>query len=174
MFFKLFKRKVSRDFFIKTFPGPRTLAHKVFLVIICGLICILIDILLVSDGKGLDQPACQEEWKKCRRKRRIVMRMWCIYMCAHMSCSSIMLFTCTLVRSPPDSMEGIRCETRPVEINSMILDWTWQQNAFSESEARKRLSLSLEQGHEGSICEVLQEDGSSSMHSNYYVFLLYL
>jgi hypothetical protein len=28
----------------------------------------------VSDMKGLDQPACQEEWKMCR-KRRIVMPM---------------------------------------------------------------------------------------------------
>jgi hypothetical protein len=27
----------------------------------------------VSDGKGWDQPACQEEWKTCRKKRRIVM-----------------------------------------------------------------------------------------------------
>jgi hypothetical protein len=24
--------------------------------------------LLVSDGKGLGQPACQEEWKKCKRE----------------------------------------------------------------------------------------------------------
>ncbi len=58
---------------------------------------------LVSDRKGLNQPACQEEWKKCRGKRRIVMPMWCIYMCAHMSCSVVMLFSCTLVRSHPDS-----------------------------------------------------------------------
>jgi hypothetical protein len=36
-------------------------------------------ILLVSDGKGWDQPACQEEWKTCRKKRRIVMPMWCTY-----------------------------------------------------------------------------------------------
>jgi hypothetical protein len=62
---------------------------------------------LVSDGKGLNQPACQEEWKKCRRKRRIVMSMWCIYMCAHMSCGVIMFFTCTLVRSHPDSRKAL-------------------------------------------------------------------
>jgi hypothetical protein len=29
----------------------------------------------VSDGKGLGQPACQGEWKKCRKKRRTVMPM---------------------------------------------------------------------------------------------------
>jgi hypothetical protein len=29
----------------------------------------------VSDGKGQDQPACQEDWKICRKKRRIVMLM---------------------------------------------------------------------------------------------------
>jgi hypothetical protein len=36
---------------------------------------IIIDMVSVSDRKGLNQPACQEEWKKCRRKRRIVMLM---------------------------------------------------------------------------------------------------
>jgi hypothetical protein len=33
------------------------------------------------------------------------------------------------------------------------------------------LSLSLERGHEGCICEVLQEDCCSSMNSNYYALL---
>jgi hypothetical protein len=27
----------------------------------------------VSDEMGRGQPACQEEWKMCRKKRRIVM-----------------------------------------------------------------------------------------------------
>jgi hypothetical protein len=36
----------------------------------------------------------------------------------------------------------------------------------SEGEARKGLSLSLEQGHEGRIRDVLQEDRCSSMYSN--------
>jgi hypothetical protein len=31
--------------------------------------------LIVSDRKGRDQPSCQEEWKMCRKKRRIVMPM---------------------------------------------------------------------------------------------------
>jgi hypothetical protein len=31
--------------------------------------------IYVSDGKGWDQPACQEEWKICRKERRIVMPM---------------------------------------------------------------------------------------------------
>jgi hypothetical protein len=31
------------------------------------------------------------------------------------------------------------------------------------------LGLSLERGHEGRIREVLQENGCSSMYSNYYV-----
>ncbi len=38
--------------------------------------------------------------------------MWCIYMCPCVSCRVVMLFTCTLVRSHPDSKEGIRCEIR--------------------------------------------------------------
>jgi hypothetical protein len=31
--------------------------------------------VLVSDRKGQGQPACQGEWKMCRKKRRIVMPM---------------------------------------------------------------------------------------------------
>jgi hypothetical protein len=27
----------------------------------------ILTVLTVSDEKGLDQPACQEEWKKCKR-----------------------------------------------------------------------------------------------------------
>jgi hypothetical protein len=32
-------------------------------------------VIVVSDRKGLNQPACQEEWKKCRKKRRTEMPM---------------------------------------------------------------------------------------------------
>jgi hypothetical protein len=31
--------------------------------------------ITVSDGKDQGQPACQEEWNMCRKKRRIVMPM---------------------------------------------------------------------------------------------------
>jgi hypothetical protein len=75
-----------------------------------------------------------------------------------------MLFTCTLVRSCPDSNEGVRCETRSVGTNSKILEETWQQEIHSERETRRRLSLSLDRGHEGRIHKVLQEDGCSSMY----------
>jgi hypothetical protein len=70
------------------------------------------------------------------------------------------------VRSHPDSKEGVRSETRSIEINSKILDWTWQQDACPEREARRKLSLSLEQGREGHIREVLQEDGCSSIYKS--------
>jgi hypothetical protein len=81
-------------------------------------------------------------------------------------CNIIMLFTCTLVRSHPDSKEGVRCETPPTEINSKILGRVWQQDACSERGTRRRLSLSLQRGHERHIREVLQEDGSSSMYKS--------
>ncbi len=74
-----------------------------------------------------------------------------------MSCNVVMLFTCTLVRSHPDSKESIRCETRPIEINSKILGWAWQQDACSGRETRRRFSLSLQHGHEGHFREVLQK-----------------
>jgi hypothetical protein len=58
----------------------------------------------------------------------------------------------------------------------MILGWAWQQDACSKGEARMRLSLSPERGHEGRIHEVLQEghirevlqeDRCSSIYSKY-------
>ncbi len=63
----------------------------------------LIGTPVASDAMGRGQPGCQEEWKMCRKKRKIVMPMWCIYMCAHMLCRVVVMFTCTLVRSHPDS-----------------------------------------------------------------------
>ncbi len=30
---------------------------------------------IVSDGKSQDQPTCQEDWKMCKKGRRIVMPM---------------------------------------------------------------------------------------------------
>ncbi len=92
-------------------------------------------------------------------------------MCPCVSCNIVMLFTCTLVRSHPDNKEGVRCETRFVEMNSKILGWTGQQDACSEKEARRRLNLSLERGHEGRICEVLQEDDCSCMYKS-WLFVL--
>ncbi len=95
------------------------------------------------------------------------MPMWCRYIFTFVSCNVVMLFTCTLVRSRADSKEGVRCETRPSEINSKILGWAWQQDACLERKTRRRLSLSLQQGHEGYIREVLQEDGCSSMYNSW-------
>ncbi len=43
------------------------------------------------------------------------MPMWCRYICTCVSCNVVMLFTCTLVRSHPDSKEGVRCETQPCD-----------------------------------------------------------
>jgi hypothetical protein len=42
--------------------------------------------------------------------------------CPCVSCSVVLLFTCTLVRSRPDSNEGVKCEIRSVGANSKILD----------------------------------------------------
>jgi hypothetical protein len=91
-----------------------------------------------------------------------------VYMCVHVCHVALlpMLFTCTSVRSHPDSKEGVRCEIRSVEINSKIMGEAWQQEIHSDRETRRRLSLSLDRGHEGRIREVLQEDGCSSMHKS--------
>jgi hypothetical protein len=73
---------------------------------------------IVSDWKGLDQPACQERWKRCKKKRRKKNSdanvMYIQYVCPCVSYSVVGLFTCTLVRSHPDSNEGDECETRSI------------------------------------------------------------
>ncbi len=123
-------------------------------------------LLLYQTGRVCTSQPAKKSGRSGRRKK-IVIPMWCTHMCLCVFCSIVMLFTCTLVRSHPDSMEGIRGETRSIEINSKILDWTWQQDACLEREARRKLSLSLEWGHEGHIREVLQEDGCSSMYKSW-------
>ncbi len=75
----------------------------------------------MPDGKGLDLPTRQGKWKKCRKKSKN-SNAYVMYICVPcVSCNVVMLFTCLLVRSHPDSKEGVRCETRPIEINSKIL-----------------------------------------------------
>jgi hypothetical protein len=46
-----------------------------------------------------------------------------------------------------------------------------KQEIHSEREAKRRLSLSLDRGHEGRIHEVLQEDGCQVCTSHNHVFL---
>jgi hypothetical protein len=47
-----------------------------------------------------------------RKKNSNADVMYCIYVCPCVSCSVVISFTCTSVRSHPDSKEGVRCETR--------------------------------------------------------------
>ncbi len=84
-----------------------------------------------------------------------------IHVC-HVSCSIVVMFT-----SATQIAEGARCETWTVATNSKILGWAWPQDACSQGEARIRLSLSPDRGHEERIREVLHEDRCSSMYSNY-------
>ncbi len=74
----------------------------------------IVPFITVSDRKGLNQPACQEGWKKCKKERRIVLPMWCIYVCPCVSCNIVMLFTCTWVRSHPDSKEALGVKPDPL------------------------------------------------------------
>jgi hypothetical protein len=86
----------------------------------------------------------------------------CIYVCPCVSCSVVKLFTCTLVRSRPDSNKGDRCETRSVGTHSKILDEPWQtRNTFGEGDQKEAQSKPRARP-----CEVLQEDGCSSMYKS--------
>ncbi len=67
--------------------------------------------------------------------------MWCRYVYSCVSCSVVMLFTCTLVRSCPERNEGVGCETRSVRTNSKILDEPWQtRNTFGEGDQKEAQS----------------------------------
>ncbi len=57
----------------------------------------------VTDGASGGQPACPGKWKKCRRKKmNSNTNVMYIHVC-HVSCKIVLMFTCTLVRSHPDS-----------------------------------------------------------------------
>jgi hypothetical protein len=62
-----------------------------------------------------------------------------MYICVPMrvSCSAAMLFTCTLVRSRPDSNEGVKCETCSVGTNSKVLGGPGQTRNILEKEDRQ-------------------------------------
>ncbi len=65
---------------------------------------LMIQFLCIADAMDRAQPACQVEWKMCRKKKWMVILMWCIYIhVCHVLCSVVVMFTCTLVRSHPDS-----------------------------------------------------------------------
>jgi hypothetical protein len=61
-----------------------------------------------------------------------------------MYCKTVVLFTCTLMRSRPDSNEGVKCETRSVGTNSKILGGQDKQGMYLRRRTSRRLSLSLE------------------------------
>jgi hypothetical protein len=56
-------------FILKMFRNSFWIIETVILVMYLVIIHFLVTIT-VSDRKGQDQPACQERWKKCKKKRR--------------------------------------------------------------------------------------------------------
>jgi hypothetical protein len=76
---------------------------------------------------------------------------------------AVVMFTCTLVRSHPDSR---RCwgETWTVVINSYTPGQAWQKRGWRWAQYTRR----PKQGHEGCIREVPQEDCWSSMYIDHY------
>jgi hypothetical protein len=82
------------------------------------------------------------------------------------SYSVVVLFTCTLARSHQIAMKGISVKLDPFGKNSKIPSEAWQHEMHVEWKARRRLSLSLDRGHEGHIREALQKDGFSSMYKS--------
>jgi hypothetical protein len=59
--------------------------------------------LSVIDGASGGQPACLGKLKKCRKKKmNSNTNVMYIHVC-HVLCKIVMMFTCTLVRSHPDS-----------------------------------------------------------------------
>jgi hypothetical protein len=122
--------------------------------------------LVYQTGRVWTSRPAKKGGRSVKRKKNSNADVMYIYMCACVSCSVVMLFTCTSVGSHPDRKEGVRCEIRSVEINSKILGAAWQQEICSERETNRRLSLSLDRDHEGHIRDMPQEDGCSSMYKS--------
>jgi hypothetical protein len=83
-------------------------------------------------------------------------------------CSAAMLFTCTLVLSCQLAGKGEH-ETWVVRTGSKILGGPKQTRRLLMKESNKSLSSILDRGHEGRICDVLQENSRSSMYKVYCV-----
>ncbi len=56
----------------------------------------------VTDKGNRGQPACPEEWKKCKKNMNSSNSVMNISVCP-VSHIAVVMFTCTLVRSHPDS-----------------------------------------------------------------------
>jgi hypothetical protein len=85
----------------------------------------------------------------------------------YIRCGVAVLFTCTAVR-PVRKGEH---EIWVVGVNSKILGGPRQTRRMLTSQSNRSLSSTLDWGHEERICEVLQEDGHSSMYRTMIVYL---
>jgi hypothetical protein len=61
-------------------------------------------------------------------------------------------------------MKGLSVEPDPLEQTARYWVGQGKQGIYLRRRTKRRLSLSLDQGHEGRIHEVLQGDGCSSMY----------
>jgi hypothetical protein len=59
---------------------------------------------IVADGVIWAQPACPGKWKMCKEEERVNSNTDLMYIHVfQVSCRVVVMFTCTLVRSHPDS-----------------------------------------------------------------------
>ncbi len=79
-------------------------------------------------------------------------------------CSAAVLFTCTLVLNRQLVRKGLNVKHEPLEHTARYWVGQSKQEIYLGKRTSKRLSLTLDRGHEGRIREVLQEDGRSSMY----------
>jgi hypothetical protein len=68
-------------------------------------------------------------------------------------------------------MKGLGVKPDPLGQEARYWVGHSKQEIHSERETRRRLSLSLDRGREGQICEVLEEDGVQVCTSHNHVFL---
>jgi hypothetical protein len=91
-----------------------------------------------------------------------------MYICelVYVSYRTAMLFTYTQVRSRQLALKGLSVKLDPLE--QITKYWVGQskQIMYLEEGTNRRLSLSLDRGHEGRICEVHLEDGHSRMYKD--------
>ncbi len=118
---------------------------------------------LVSDGKSLRQPASQREWKKCKEENENNINVIQICVSVYISSSTVMLFTCRLVLSRQSARQGLSAKLEPLEQTARYWVGQSKQEIYLGERTSQRGSLTLDRGHEGRICQVLQEDGRSSI-----------
>ncbi len=108
-------------------------------------------------GRVLASRPAKKSRRSVKEKKNSNADVMYIYMCVHVCHVALLcyLHTCMLVRSRRTAMKGLSVKPDTLEQTARYWMGQGKQEANLERETSRRLSLSLDRGHEGRIREML-------------------